>query len=217
PCALVRPSRGLLGMKWELVWMSGGSELDLGGKLLEWWSPGEEGVVQLRSTAGSCKKVESGRLGKQEEDDDNRPPVDIVTPPKHGIRYDGTAPLPLPSSPFHWNGCRVLGDGGHERKTWSFGLVAGVMVGHPCPLRMEDGSSKNALPEDVAFEVDDYLTFADDVPEEASFLSHPSVHRYPLVQADDCAANKTKITDCSRQVFRPSLYTSWLEPRFMNA
>ncbi|RRT43888.1 hypothetical protein B296_00048161 [Ensete ventricosum] len=156
-------------------------------------------------------------LGKQEEDDDNRPPVDIVTPPKHGIRYDGTAPLPLPSSPFHWNGCRVLGDGGHERKTWSFGLVAGVMVGHPCPLRMEDGSSKNALPEDVAFEVDDYLTFADDVPEEASFLSHPSVHRYPLVQADDCAANKTKITDCSRQVFRPSLYTSWLEPRFMNA
>ncbi|KAJ8491722.1 hypothetical protein OPV22_013443 [Ensete ventricosum] len=63
---------------------------------------------------------------------------------------------------------------------------------------MPSSSSKNALPEDVAFEVDDYLTFADDVPEEASFLSHPSVHRYPLVQADDCAANKTKITDCSR-------------------
>ncbi|RWV84989.1 hypothetical protein GW17_00053262 [Ensete ventricosum] len=62
PCALVRPSRDLLGTKWELVWMSGGSELDLGGRLLKWWSPGEEGVVQLRSAAGSCKKVGSGRF-----------------------------------------------------------------------------------------------------------------------------------------------------------
>ncbi|RWW26520.1 hypothetical protein GW17_00009090 [Ensete ventricosum] len=26
--------------------------------LLEWWSPGEEGVVQLRSAASSCKKVQ---------------------------------------------------------------------------------------------------------------------------------------------------------------
>ncbi|RWW86152.1 hypothetical protein BHE74_00005088 [Ensete ventricosum] len=60
PCALVRPPRGLLGTEWELVWMSGDSELDLGGRLLEWWSPGEEGVVQLRSAAGSCKKVRSG-------------------------------------------------------------------------------------------------------------------------------------------------------------
>ncbi|RWV90567.1 hypothetical protein GW17_00047212 [Ensete ventricosum] len=60
PCALVRPPRGLLGTEWELVWMSGDSELDLGGRLLEWWSPGEEGVVQLRSAAGSCKKVGSG-------------------------------------------------------------------------------------------------------------------------------------------------------------
>ncbi|RWW79319.1 hypothetical protein BHE74_00012398 [Ensete ventricosum] len=61
-CALVRPSRGLLGTKRKLVWMSGGSELDLGGRLLEWWSPGEEGVVQLRSVVGSCKKVGSGRF-----------------------------------------------------------------------------------------------------------------------------------------------------------
>ncbi|RRT74455.1 hypothetical protein B296_00024447 [Ensete ventricosum] len=57
PCALARPPRGLLGTEWGLVSMSGDSELDLGGRLLEWWSPGEEGVVQLRSTAGSCKKV----------------------------------------------------------------------------------------------------------------------------------------------------------------
>ncbi|RWW36582.1 hypothetical protein BHE74_00058379 [Ensete ventricosum] len=48
PCALARPPRGLLGTEWELVWMSGDSELDLGRRLLEWWSPGEEGVVQLR-------------------------------------------------------------------------------------------------------------------------------------------------------------------------
>ncbi|RWW62516.1 hypothetical protein BHE74_00030345 [Ensete ventricosum] len=37
PCALARPPRGLLGTEWELVWMSGDSELDLGGRLLEWW------------------------------------------------------------------------------------------------------------------------------------------------------------------------------------
>ncbi|RWW33995.1 hypothetical protein GW17_00001275 [Ensete ventricosum] len=60
PCALARPPRNLLGTEWELVWMSGDSELDLGGRLLEWWSPGEEGVVQLWSAAGSCKKVGSG-------------------------------------------------------------------------------------------------------------------------------------------------------------
>ncbi|RZR88222.1 hypothetical protein BHM03_00015750 [Ensete ventricosum] len=60
PCALARPPRGLLGTEWELVCMSGDSELDLGGRLLEWWSPGEEGVVQLRSAAGSSKKVGSG-------------------------------------------------------------------------------------------------------------------------------------------------------------
>ncbi|CAL9132847.1 unnamed protein product [Musa textilis] len=64
---------------------------------------------------------------------------------------------------------------------------------------MPSNSSENALPGDGAFEVDDYLIFADNVHEEAS-LSHPSVHRYPLVQADDCAANKTKITDCNKQV-----------------
>ncbi|CAL9149199.1 unnamed protein product [Musa hybrid cultivar] len=64
---------------------------------------------------------------------------------------------------------------------------------------MPSNSSENALPEEGVFEVDDYLTFADDGHEEAS-LSHPSVHRYPLVQAADCAANKTKITDCNKQV-----------------
>ncbi|RWW33330.1 hypothetical protein GW17_00001962 [Ensete ventricosum] len=57
PCALVRPSRGLIGTERELVLMSSGSELDLGGMLLEWWGPSEEGVVQLRSATGSCKKV----------------------------------------------------------------------------------------------------------------------------------------------------------------
>ncbi|RWW39261.1 hypothetical protein BHE74_00055425 [Ensete ventricosum] len=59
PCALVRPSRGLLGTERELVLMSSGSELDLGGMLLEWWGPSEEGVVQLRSATGSCKKLDS--------------------------------------------------------------------------------------------------------------------------------------------------------------
>ncbi|RWW16328.1 hypothetical protein GW17_00019790 [Ensete ventricosum] len=62
PCALVRPSRGLLGTERELVWMSGGSELDLGGMMLEWWGPSEEGVVQPRSVAGSCKKVGSSAV-----------------------------------------------------------------------------------------------------------------------------------------------------------
>ncbi|RZR93834.1 hypothetical protein BHM03_00022412 [Ensete ventricosum] len=42
--------------------MSGDSELDLGGRLLEWWSPGEEGVLQFGSAADSCEKVGSGRL-----------------------------------------------------------------------------------------------------------------------------------------------------------
>ncbi|RZR76562.1 hypothetical protein BHM03_00001418 [Ensete ventricosum] len=47
-------------------WMSSASEfcdleLCLGGRLLEWWSPGEEGVLQYGSAADSCKKVGSGR------------------------------------------------------------------------------------------------------------------------------------------------------------
>ncbi|RRT39863.1 hypothetical protein B296_00053581 [Ensete ventricosum] len=36
PCALGRPPRSLFGTKWELVRMSGDSELGLGGRLLEW-------------------------------------------------------------------------------------------------------------------------------------------------------------------------------------
>ncbi|RRT72875.1 hypothetical protein B296_00015326 [Ensete ventricosum] len=43
--------------EWELVRMSGDSELDLGGRLLEWWNPGEEGVLQFGSAADSCEKV----------------------------------------------------------------------------------------------------------------------------------------------------------------
>ncbi|RWW42523.1 hypothetical protein BHE74_00051924, partial [Ensete ventricosum] len=35
------------GLKIYLVRMSGDSELDLGGRLLEWWSLGEEGVLQF--------------------------------------------------------------------------------------------------------------------------------------------------------------------------
>ncbi|RRT33134.1 hypothetical protein B296_00055915 [Ensete ventricosum] len=57
PCALARPPRGLLGTEWELVLMSGDSELGLEGRLLEWWSPGEEGVIRFGSDANSCKKV----------------------------------------------------------------------------------------------------------------------------------------------------------------
>ncbi|RWW15785.1 hypothetical protein GW17_00020353, partial [Ensete ventricosum] len=47
-------------------WMSSASEfcdleLCLGGQLLEWWSSGEEGVLQYGSVADSCKKIGSGR------------------------------------------------------------------------------------------------------------------------------------------------------------
>ncbi|RZS08160.1 hypothetical protein BHM03_00039073, partial [Ensete ventricosum] len=59
PCALARPPRGLLSTEWELVQMSGDSELGLEGQLLEWWSPGEEGVIQFGSVANSCKEVRS--------------------------------------------------------------------------------------------------------------------------------------------------------------
>ncbi|RRT44517.1 hypothetical protein B296_00043218 [Ensete ventricosum] len=62
PCALDRPPRSLLGTEWELARMSDDSELGLEGQLLEWWSPGEEGVIQLGSTANSCKEVRSGRF-----------------------------------------------------------------------------------------------------------------------------------------------------------
>ncbi|RRT45202.1 hypothetical protein B296_00050435 [Ensete ventricosum] len=39
--------------------MSGDSEFGLGGRLLEWWSPGEKGVLQFGSAADSCEKVRS--------------------------------------------------------------------------------------------------------------------------------------------------------------
>ncbi|RZR85440.1 hypothetical protein BHM03_00012419 [Ensete ventricosum] len=62
PCALARPPRGLLSTEWELVRMSGDSKLGLEGRLLEWWSPGEEGVIQFGSAANSSKEVGSGRF-----------------------------------------------------------------------------------------------------------------------------------------------------------
>ncbi|RWW84187.1 hypothetical protein BHE74_00007215 [Ensete ventricosum] len=46
----------------ELVWMSGDSGDGSGVLMLEWRSPGEEGVVLLGSAAGSCKEVRSGRF-----------------------------------------------------------------------------------------------------------------------------------------------------------
>ncbi|RWV96722.1 hypothetical protein GW17_00040541 [Ensete ventricosum] len=45
----------------ELVRMSDDSGLGLGGMMLEWGSPGEEGVVPLGLAPGSCKEVGSGR------------------------------------------------------------------------------------------------------------------------------------------------------------
>ncbi|RWW69183.1 hypothetical protein BHE74_00023236 [Ensete ventricosum] len=38
-------ARGLLSTEWEPVRMCSDSEFGLGGRLLEWWSPGEEGVL----------------------------------------------------------------------------------------------------------------------------------------------------------------------------
>ncbi|RWW26088.1 hypothetical protein GW17_00009551 [Ensete ventricosum] len=46
----------------ELVRMTDDSGPGLGGLMLEWGSPGEEGVVPLGSAAGSCKEVGSGRF-----------------------------------------------------------------------------------------------------------------------------------------------------------
>ncbi|RZS28274.1 hypothetical protein BHM03_00061848 [Ensete ventricosum] len=59
PCALARPPRGLLDTEWELVRMGGDSELGLEGRLLEWWSPGEKGVIQFGSATNSYKEVGS--------------------------------------------------------------------------------------------------------------------------------------------------------------
>ncbi|RWV80021.1 hypothetical protein GW17_00058762 [Ensete ventricosum] len=44
----------------ELGRMSDDSELGSGSRLLEWWSSGQEEVLQLGSAADSCKKVGSG-------------------------------------------------------------------------------------------------------------------------------------------------------------
>ncbi|RWV82675.1 hypothetical protein GW17_00055805 [Ensete ventricosum] len=58
-----RPSASqFLRHRAELVWMSGDSGDGSGVLMLEWRSPGEEGVVLLGSAAGSCKEVGSGRF-----------------------------------------------------------------------------------------------------------------------------------------------------------
>ncbi|RWW89961.1 hypothetical protein BHE74_00000943 [Ensete ventricosum] len=56
-------------MELELGRMSGDPELDLGGRLLEWWSSGREEILQLGSTADSCTKAGSGlsRIVKKEQ------------------------------------------------------------------------------------------------------------------------------------------------------
>ncbi|RZR91666.1 hypothetical protein BHM03_00019842 [Ensete ventricosum] len=56
------PASQSLRHKVKLVRMSGDSGLDVGGLMLEWGSPGEEGVVPLGSAVGSCKEVGSGRF-----------------------------------------------------------------------------------------------------------------------------------------------------------
>ncbi|RZR77235.1 hypothetical protein BHM03_00002247 [Ensete ventricosum] len=60
PCALARPPRGLLGTEWELVRMSGDSELGLEGRLLEWWSPGEEKVRDRVNRVGIVRNIIRG-------------------------------------------------------------------------------------------------------------------------------------------------------------
>ncbi|RZS25485.1 hypothetical protein BHM03_00058690 [Ensete ventricosum] len=56
------PASQSLRHRVELVRMSGDSGLGVGGLMLEWGSPGEEGVVPWGSAAGSCKEVGSGRF-----------------------------------------------------------------------------------------------------------------------------------------------------------
>ncbi|RWV99937.1 hypothetical protein GW17_00037137 [Ensete ventricosum] len=62
PCALGRPLRNHFRHRAGLVRMSGDSGLGVGGLMLEWGSPGEEGVVPWGSAVGSCKEVGSGRF-----------------------------------------------------------------------------------------------------------------------------------------------------------
>ncbi|RZS04983.1 hypothetical protein BHM03_00035402 [Ensete ventricosum] len=56
------PASQSLRRRAELVRMSGDSGVGSGVLMLEWRSPGEEGIVLLGSTAGSCKDVGSGVL-----------------------------------------------------------------------------------------------------------------------------------------------------------
>ncbi|RWW44305.1 hypothetical protein BHE74_00049947 [Ensete ventricosum] len=57
---LLVQARSLLSTELELGRMSGDSELGSGSRLLEWWSSGQEEVLQLGSVADSCKMVGSG-------------------------------------------------------------------------------------------------------------------------------------------------------------
>ncbi|RZR93850.1 hypothetical protein BHM03_00022434 [Ensete ventricosum] len=56
------PASQSLRRRAELVRMSGDSGIGSGVLMLEWRSPGEEGIVLLGSAAGSCKEVGSGRF-----------------------------------------------------------------------------------------------------------------------------------------------------------
>ncbi|RZR85136.1 hypothetical protein BHM03_00012067 [Ensete ventricosum] len=61
PVCARSPASQSLRHRAELVRMSGDSGVGSGVLMLEWRSPGEEGVVLLGSAAGSCKEVGSGR------------------------------------------------------------------------------------------------------------------------------------------------------------
>ncbi|RWV84757.1 hypothetical protein GW17_00053508, partial [Ensete ventricosum] len=56
------PASQFLRHRVELVRMSGDSGVGSRVLMLEWRSPGEEGVVLLGSAAGSCTEVGSGRF-----------------------------------------------------------------------------------------------------------------------------------------------------------
>ncbi|RRT77436.1 hypothetical protein B296_00011203 [Ensete ventricosum] len=76
------PASQSLRHRVELVQMGGDSGLGLGGLMLEWGSPGEEGVVLLGSAAGSCREVGSGRF----------PTWGVPTLPVPGRLYDNWRP-----------------------------------------------------------------------------------------------------------------------------
>ncbi|RRT38807.1 hypothetical protein B296_00052222 [Ensete ventricosum] len=60
PFCMIWMGRPSIPFLLKLCRMSGDSELGSGSRLLEWWSSGREEVLQLGSTADSCKKVGSG-------------------------------------------------------------------------------------------------------------------------------------------------------------